>query len=58
MGRDVQRHLSGDFCRLTWDSDFGPVDSLRALRVSFGLGGEMGTELEKGSGGDCVTWAF
>lgn len=58
VGRDVQRRLSGDFCRLTWDSDFGPVDSLRALRVSFGLGGEMGTELGKGSGGDCVTWAL
>lgn len=50
--RGVQRRLSGDFCRLTWDSDLGPVDRLRALRVSFGLGGEIGAELGRGWGGD------
>ena len=53
--RGLQRHLSGDFCRLTWDSDLRPVDRLRALHVSFGLGGEIGAELGKGWGGDCVT---
>lgn len=56
--RGLQRRLSGDFCTLTWDSNLGPVDRLRALHVSFGLGGEIGAELGKGWGGDCVTWAF
>ena len=56
--RGLQRRLSGDLCTLTWDSDLGPVDRLRALHVSFGLGGEIGAELGEGWGGDCVTWAF